>query len=202
VKPVGPQLLFSGCRCPAHNCSNHGACSHIDGTCICTGNWTGTTCNQTRTVVPGSSTVVPGTGIVVSLDTRTSTAKSIPEDRSSGQPSVSTAIISPFSFSDNGRLVSQTVGPPMDQSCKTGPPKRTSSSTNWPYRYLLLGALLSLAVSITIHVLVCVKLRTCHHNNDESANTRLLSSRQGKQRRRKRKRTQIPLYSSSSDCSI
>ena len=46
-------------RCPSHNCSDHGKCSHVDGTCSCSANWTGTICNQTQSSPPPASSTLP-----------------------------------------------------------------------------------------------------------------------------------------------
>lgn len=76
----------------------------------------------------------------------------------------------------------------------------TDTSHNWLYKYLTLAVLSTLVISVTIHIIVCVKphVRTCGKTTPST----LLTRRKRRKKRKRKRITEVIEESSSSDCSI
>lgn len=181
------------CRCPTHNCSGHGKCSRVDGRCICAANWTGTTCNQATSVSTSITSHINKEKNSMDFISPSSNSTLVPQEKTFSS-STSEFLSSSSSVTDNQSRGSGTL---LDQQCSTNAITSGTGSNRWLFQYLFLGAVTALCVSIMVHVIICMKIRG---QQKKHVNLKTLLTR--RKPRRKRKRTQVPQHSSSSDCSI
>lgn len=169
-------MLEHTCRCPSHNCSGHGKCSSVDGSCVCTANWTGLACNQT--VLSFSSRSMLGSFV-----------SSRPVGRVTTSQQLTTYTRLPLNY--------LTSSPGLHSCSDTN---LTVRNWNEYYEWIVVAVCLIALSSLVVHVSLCVKMR--RHSGKVLAAIHSPSQTRTKRLRKKRKRFTPILQESSSDCSI
>ena len=197
------------CRCPSHNCSGHGECSSVDGSCLCFTNWTTAICNQSTAMIynesipssepnqerkPNNDSIPssePYKNYIPSSEPNIEQTQNLNMDVASTSSEVTSQLTASVHVHTNHFT---TVG----LGCTSG----NDTSHNWLHNnYLTPGLLLVTVLLILLHIVVCFGLRARNVAGKTAHINDTLLKR--KRRKKRKRRTQMAQESSSSsDCSI
>lgn len=159
------------CRCPAHNCSGNGQCSAVDGTCLCSGNWTGPFCNLSLLMTVSSTSVH-----LDDLERSFIISNSIyPSPSSSATTSIVTGPL-PVSHSNSIYPSSSAT-----TSIVTGPlpASRSVTSDQFGDHHCETGALaifvlcILIAASLILHIFFCLRLKVSSQIHEKDKKQKL-----------------------------
>ena len=184
--------VFLLCRC---NCSEHGTCSPVNGSCGCDAGWTGQTCNDSAIETSGleegegnhSSTTSSGLGeeayTTEPLEVGTE-ATTLEEKEGEAATTSNIEIKTP---------PTRQEAPPTTKSCQ--------QTNNFHINVAVATVIVTGFVSVLVHVLICWM---CHRKSVSEHFGRGLRQRSKLKRRKLRKKPAFMRLAiqSSSDCSI
>ena len=128
-------------RCPLHNCSGNGKCSPVDGTCLCSANWTGNSCYQK--ILSASTSLLLSSLQFTNSDAMSVLPSSVNLKTTSGGCS---SVLS-------SRVHSKLVDDDCSEVCKLDP----STQDGNKYGLAILVFCMITIASVLVHVFICVK---------------------------------------------
>lgn len=135
------------CRCPIHNCSGNGKCSSVDGSCVCSANWTGVACNDS---------------LQWEIDSLNSTFSMIAATHTSSWNEVFSHTSVNSILSEDGLSLTKSISSLIahcgnDNNCLSNVHSVTHNCRNCGIAILVLCTIVT--ASVVIHIFICVGLK-------------------------------------------